>query len=161
MAQGERKTGSFEVSSLLAAPRERVWERVTTPAGVNDELRPLVRMRFPRALEGLESAPTGEVLGRCWLLLFGVLPVDYDDVTLVTIAPPGGFLERSPLLSMRWWQHERTLEPTAEGRCLIRDAVSFEPRGGLPGAPLVPLYRAVFRHRHRRLRQRFGGSPAA
>ena len=42
------------MSSLLAAPRERVWERVTTPEGVNAELMPIVRMTLPRGVEQLD-----------------------------------------------------------------------------------------------------------
>ena len=50
----------------------------------------------------------GERLFRSWILLFGVLPIDYDDITLVSIEPGRGFHERSSMLSMRVWEHERT-----------------------------------------------------
>ena len=63
------------------------------------------------------------------------------------------------MLSQRVWEHERTLEP-AGGGCLITDRVRWEPRLGLPGRPLRPLIGFFFRHRHRRLRRRFGGAPA-
>jgi ligand-binding SRPBCC domain-containing protein len=62
------------------------------------------------------------------------------------------------MLSQRVWEHERTLE-SAGGGCLITDRVRWEPRLGLPGRPLRPLIGLIFRHRHRRLRRRFGGSP--
>ena len=60
------------------------------------------------------------------------------------------------MLSMRKWEHERAIESTAGGGCLIRDRVRFEPRLPLPGRWLLPLYRTVFAHRHRRLRKYFG-----
>ena len=37
---------------------------------------------------------------------------------LVRLDPPSGFLERSSMLSMRTWEHERTLEPAAGGGCV-------------------------------------------
>ena len=86
------------------------------------------------------------------MLLFGLVPFDYDDLTLVEVWPGRGFLERSSMLSMRVWEHERTIEVAAEGGCVVRDRLSFEP--GLP-VPLGFVVRALFRHRHRRLRRLF------
>ena len=80
----------------------------------------------------------------------------WDDLTLVRLDPPAGFLERSSMLSNRLWEHERTIEPVAGG-CTVTDRIAFEPRLPIPGRLLLPLYRTVFRHRHRRLRSRFGG----
>ena len=62
------------------------------------------------------------------------------------------------MLSQVLWEHERTVEPAGTG-CLITDRVRWQPRLGLPGRPLRPLISFFFRHRHRRLRRRFGGSP--
>ena len=42
-----------------------------------------------------------------------MIPIDYDDLTLVALEPGRGFHERSRMLSMRVWEHERTLEPAA------------------------------------------------
>ena len=94
------------------------------------------------------------------ILLVGLIPFEYDDITLVRLEEGRGFLERSQMLSQRVWEHERTLEPAAEGGCLITDRVRWVPRLGLPGEPLVPVVRWFFRHRHRRLRRHFGGVEA-
>jgi hypothetical protein len=103
----------------------------------------------------IDDVPLGEPLGRSWILLFGLLPVDYDDLTLAERGPGLRFLERSALLSMRRWQHEREVKPTSEG-CEITDKLTFELRGPLailPGsgrlAPAIVGW--LFRHRHRRL----------
>ena len=98
----------------------------------------------------------GERICRSWILLLGVLPVDYDDITLVRLNPPHGFLERSAMLSQRAWEHERTLEQQSD-RCVLTDSVRYQPRLPLPDKLLAPLYGFIFRHRHRRLRRRFGG----
>jgi ligand-binding SRPBCC domain-containing protein len=155
------RSAEVSVSSRLDARADRVWDRIVTPAGINDELRPLLRMTVPRGVERLDPASIelGRPIGRSWVLLFGLVPFDYDDITLVRLEEGRGFLERSRMLSQRVWEHERTLEPTADGGCLITDRVRWEPRIPLPGALLRPLFRAVFRHRHRRLRRRFGGVP--
>ena len=149
----------LRVASRVSAPREEVWQRVTTPEGVNGELMPIVRMTLPRGVKrlDLDSVPVGKPIGRCWILLFGLVPIDWDDLVLERLDPPSGFLERSSMLSMRTWEHERTLEPTPDGGCVVRDRVRFEPRLPVPARALLPLYKTVFRHRHRRLRRHFGG----
>jgi len=148
----------FTVSSRLNASADEVWAAVSTMRGVNFELRPLVRMTHPPGLTSLDSAvvPIGERAFRSWILLFGFLPIDYDDLTFVALDPGRGFHERSAMLTQRRWEHERRLEP-AENGCAIIDIVSFEPRAPGIGVLLRPLFRAVFAHRHRRLRRRFGG----
>lgn len=150
------------MATQLAAPAGAVWDRVSTFEGVNDELRPLLRMTAPphiRRLDPSEVRP-GERLFRSWVLLFGVLPFDYDDITLVSVEPGRGFHERSSMLSMRVWEHERTLEPAGESSCVVRDRLSFQPR--VPGTArlLRPVVQAVFAHRHRRLVKRFGQAAA-
>lgn len=149
------------VSSHLAATPAEVWDRVTTPAGINDEMRPYLRMTLPPGVERLDpgSIELGKRIGRSWILLFGLLPFDYDDITLERLEPGRGFLERSRMLSQRSWEHERTLE-AAPGGCKVTDRVSWQPRLGLPARPLRPAIAWFFRHRHKRLRRRFGdGSP--
>ena len=146
-----------EQQSVVPASPETVWERVSTFEGVNDELRPLMRMTAPARVRGLDPAEVvlGERIFRSWVLLFGLIPIDYDDLTLVALEPGRGFHERSRMLSMRVWEHERTLASEGDG-CRVSDRLAFEPR--LPGmGPLLErIVRATFRHRHRRLRRRFG-----
>ena len=128
---------------------------------MNDELRPLLRMTAPRDLRSLDASEVrlGERIFRSWVLLFGVMPVDYDDITLIELEPGRGFHERSRMLSMRVWEHERWIEPDGNAACMLRDRLSFEPRAARAAARSTPdRRRSVFRHRHRRLRRRFGGA---
>jgi hypothetical protein len=153
-----RRRAEIEVSSELAAAADAVWARAIDPAGINHELRPLMRMTIPRGVEdfGLDDLEPGHI-GRSWILLFGFLPFDYDDLNIVRVEPGRGFLERSTMLSQRLWEHERTLEPLGENRCRVEDRLAWEPRLPLPGAWLRPLIRFVFHHRHKRLRSAWGG----
>jgi len=147
----------FECTSGLVAPPEAVWEHASSPAGVNWELRPLARMVFPRRVTRLEPPDVGGDArpARCWLLLFGVLPVDWDDLGFDAIEPGRWFHERSTMLSQRAWEHERVLVAEERGTRLI-DRVHFTPR--VPGSGILyrPIFEQIFRHRHRRLRRRFG-----
>jgi hypothetical protein len=154
------RRGEFAISSTLAAEPAAVWERAMSADGINAELGPLLRMTVPRGAEsfdlrGLEAGP----LGRSWLLLFGLIPIDYDDIGLAWIEPGRGFLERSTMLSQRLWEHERTIA-TAEAGTVLSDRLAWEPRPPLPGRLLRPLIAALFRHRHRQLQRHFGGVPA-
>jgi hypothetical protein len=151
-------SAEIAVSSRLGASQAQVWDRVITPEGIRDEMHPYLRMTLPPGVERLdpESIELGKKIGRGWILLFGLLPFDYDDITLVRLEPERGFLERSRMLSQRVWEHERTIEPNGGG-CLITDRVSWQPRFGLPGRPLRPVIAWFFRHRHKRLQRHFGG----
>jgi hypothetical protein len=153
------RSTEITVSSHLNATPTEAWDRVITPEGIRDEMHPYLRMTLPAGVERLdpESVELGEKIGRSWILLFGLLPFDYDDITLVRLEPERGFLERSRMLSQRVWEHERSLKPGAEGGCLITDRVSWQPRFGLPGRPLRPVIAWFFRHRHERLQSHFGG----
>ena len=148
----------FEVSSRVDAPEDLVWARVTAPDGFNDELMPIVRMTVPRAMRGktIADVTPGERFGRSWLLLFGFLPFDYDDIGIAELGPGSRFLERSSMLTMREWEHERTVTPQGTV-CDVTDRIGFTPR--LVLRPLGPVLRAVYRqvflHRHRRLRRYF------
>jgi hypothetical protein len=153
------RRAEFRVASRLRAEPAAVWERAMSAEGINAELGPLLRMTVPRGLGSLDLHGLGPGhLGRSWILLFGLLPVDYDDIGLERIEPGRGFLERSTMLSQRLWEHERTIEPDGEG-ATIADRVAWEPRPPLPGEWLRPLIAATFRHRHRQLQRHFGGEP--
>jgi hypothetical protein len=153
-----RRRAEVTVTSELEAAAEAVWARAIDPAGINNELRPLMRMTVPAGAAdfGLDDPEPGRI-GRSWILLFGFLPFDYDDITVVRVEPERSFLERSTMLSQRLWEHERTLDPLGENRCRITDRIAWEPRLPLPGAWLRPLVRFVFNHRHKRLRGAWGG----
>lgn len=146
-------TPDVEVSSALATDAAATWERIASIAGVTDELHPWLRMTHPPGIDQIDLAAVP--LGRRWfrsrILLFGVIPVDYDDLTIVELEPGRRFLERSRMLSLRVWQHERTVEPEHSGGCRVTDRLTFEPRRLVPRPLARLIVRALFRHRHRRL----------
>jgi ligand-binding SRPBCC domain-containing protein len=149
---------AVEQSSVVPGPAEEVWARAISEEGINDELRPILRMTMPAGLRGktVDDVEVGVPLGRSWILLFGLIPVDYDDLQLAELGPGHRFLERSQMLSMRVWQHERSVEPAGEGSSRVTDRLGFELRRPLAWAPgssrlARAIVAALFRHRHRRL----------
>lgn len=149
---------SFEIESRLRAPADRVWEHASSFAGINRELWPF-RMTHPQSISRLdpELIPLGRPAFRSWILLFGILPVDYDDFTFVELKPGRGFSEVSRLMSAREWRHRRTIEPLPDG-CLLRDEIEYLPRIRLAGPLLSRIYRSAFNRRHKVLRRLFGTS---
>lgn len=136
-------------------PAARVWSRVTTPEGIRHELRPLLSMTMPQGLRGRTLDDAADLLdrplGKAWLLLLGVVPVDYDDMTIVDFEPGRSFHERSSMLLLRRWEHQRWVLPTGEDSCEVSDRLTFEPRLRLLGPVARRLVGALFGHRQRRL----------
>jgi hypothetical protein len=147
----------FSLTSHLKVAPDALWRACSTLDGVNREFAPLLRMTCPKAFRGrsLAEAPLGTRAFRSWLLLFGVLPVDYDDLCLVKVVDGEGFSERSSMLSMRQWHHDRWIHATPQG-CQITDTVAFEPRVPGTGLLLLQISNAMFRFRHWKLRRQFG-----
>ena len=135
-----------ERTTEVPVPAGAVWDRVTSVEGIQHELRPWLRMTVPRGAQGISL---GDV---------GVIPFDYDDITLVERGPGLRFLERSPMGSMRLWQHERVVEPRGDDACAVTDRLTFEPR--VPGARRLVrrIIERIFAHRHRRLHGWFAAS---
>lgn len=145
-------------SSRLRAAPEEVWARVTTAEGIADEFRPLASMRFPGGNEGasLADLTVGEPAGRAWILLGGLIPVEYDDLVVEEVREPHFFRERSRLGSCRVWEHRRELEALPEGRTRLTDTLRAEPRALVPPSVVRVMVGALFDHRHRRLARAFG-----
>jgi hypothetical protein len=121
--------------------------------GVNRELSPLVRMTVPAEWADIPISrwPTGMSLFTSWILLFGVLPVDRHRFSLRGVEADVGFDEVSSSIINRTWRHRRFVTSRESG-VTLRDRVDFTCRVPLLGYLLLPVYRAVFTHRHRVLR---------
>jgi ligand-binding SRPBCC domain-containing protein len=150
-------TVTFQRTSIVPADPSEVWRRVTTPDGINHELMPVMRMTVPRKLRGkaIDQMPLREKIGRSWLLLFGLIPFDYDDLMLAERDDGLRFLEQSTMMSMSAWEHERTLVACDRGT-QVTDRIRFTmrpPLGWIPGAHAVlgAALRWLFGHRHRKM----------
>jgi hypothetical protein len=153
------RRAEITVSTELAAPPKAVWARVASFEGINYELAPWMRMTAPSGVElSADAVPLGRRWFRSWILLFGFIPFDYDDLCVEWLEAGRGFLERSTMLSAPVWEHARMLEPLGDRGTRVTDRVAFEPRV----RAALPLQRAAvaatFRHRHRRLKRYFGSA---
>lgn len=93
---------TFERSVDVHAPADRVWARVTSQDGINHELLPWLKMTMPQAARGLtiDTVPLNTVIGKSWILLFGVIPVDYDEPSIVALDAGRYFHEKSTMATM-------------------------------------------------------------
>lgn len=150
---------SLRFESRLRAPRQQIWEWITSIEGISKELWPWLRMTTPKGMKSLNDidARPGEPLFRTRIYLFGFLPIDHSDLTLLQLDAGGGFLEESPTGSMELWRHERRILPDGDNpdTLLLVDQLTFRPRR------MKRLTRwfiqRVFTHRHAVLRRNLGG----
>lgn len=144
----------------VRATPEQAWTWISSLAGIRREMAPYLAMTAPAglvSLSGLALTP-GQPLFRSWILLFGILPVDRSDLTLIHVDAGAGFVEQSPMGSMRLWRHERRIVARGSG-CRIVDALTFQPKFAAP--VVARLVGALFSHRHRMLVRYLGqGEPA-
>ncbi len=117
-------------------------------------------MTFPRSLTRLsDDWEPDRKLCRSWILLFCVLPVEYDDVTLAEVDEGRRFLERSEMLTQELWQHEREILESPTGVRIV-DRVSFRSRVAIFEPIQLAIFRCVFKYRHMRLRRLYGHDAA-
>lgn len=148
----------LEFVSHVAAPRARVWAAVASMSGVNAELAPLVRMTAPRGVDRIDADDPQVRAGfASWILLLGFVPLDRHRFGFAHIVDGYRFDERSTSWLHRSWRHTRTVTDGPGGSsAFVRDELAIEPRLELL-APFARIaVRSVFRHRHARLRRRFG-----
>jgi len=146
---------NLEFESILKASPETVWNWVSSGTGINKELCPILQMSSLSEVNttNIDKITLDKPLCRSWLLLFGLIPIGYSDLTLIEFYPGRGFIEQSPMLSMKVWRHERIIEPLETGS-KIRDILIFEPRF-LPNVTFR-FVRFLFRNRHKVLKAEFG-----
>jgi ligand-binding SRPBCC domain-containing protein len=142
---------TFE-SAVTASPAD-AWKWITSLKGISAEMWPYFRMTVPRGAESIEDLDVtpGKMLFRSKVYLFGFLPIDHSDLTLIEIRDGEGFIEQSPMGSMKLWRHDRRIVPTANGSQII-DHLTFEPRW-IKGVTAWFIH-TVFLHRHKVIRQR-------
>lgn len=133
--------------------------RLLTMEGVNRELRPLIRMTAPSgwSRKPVSEWPVGKTLFSSWILLFGVIPVDRHTFFFQSTDGQGGFTETSRSCTNKLWQHQREIV-RSDASCRVTDTVEFECRVAVLAYVLAPIYRLIFRHRHRVLRSCHGGA---
>lgn len=151
---------SMRFESRLRAPRERIWTWITSVEGISTEIWPIFRMTAPKGVRSLADVTLqpGVRIFRSHIFLFGVLPIDYSDMTLLELSPGMGFVEQSPMGSMKLWRHERHIAPCPRepDALLLVDQLTFQPR--MAKRLVAWFIHRLFTHRHKVLRKALGAA---
>ncbi len=148
----------LEFSSRLASPADEVWKWITSWKSISTEMWPYFRMTAPNGITSIDdlNIVPGIPLFRSRVYLFGIIPIDHSDITLLELDKGRGFVEQSPMRSMILWRHERRISNGANN-CTLTDILTFQPR---MNRRLVAWFIGrVFKHRHAVLRH-YLGTPA-
>ena len=154
------KTISLRFESRLYAPIESVWEWIISVKGIRLEMWPFFFMTTPKDVQSLNDIKItpGTRMFRSYVFLFGLLPIDYSDMTLLELSPRRGFIEQSPMGSMKLWRHERQIAPCPSGSStvILTDQLTFQPR--VAKRFVGWFIHRVFIHRHKVLRANLGST---
>lgn len=146
----------LEFQSHLNANTDTLWKSIISRRGINDELFPLLSMTSLDSLATIteDNFKPGTVITNSWILLFGFIPIDRLSITPVEIVIGEYFIEESPMLTMRFWRHERYVESRENNKCCVRDVLTFQP---FFFTSIVAVFiKMLFKNRHRKLRKKFG-----
>lgn len=149
---------SFTISSLVKKEIQEVSSELLTMKGVNYELMPLIRMSMPpdHLSKSIVKWPVGSVIFTSTVFLFGIIPVDKHKFRLVK-TDQFGIEERSTALSNLEWNHLRQITHTNE-HTEISDVVEFKPILQISGYFMLPIYKSIFKHRHKRIMKKYAQS---
>ena len=140
---------------ILPVAPEQLIKELFTMSGVNYELGPIIKMSAPEewALKPITKWPVNQELFTSTISLFGFIPIDRHRFKLLSISS-AGFTESSSSLFNVVWAHERTITKNGSG-AIVKDSVGYKSKIGSLSFLSMPVYRFIFNHRHRRLRQKY------
>lgn len=148
---------SLVFKSKLKTSRETLWQWITSTEGITAELSPLIRMTAPKGIASLTDLKVRPKtrLFRSYIFLLGIVPMGFADMTLQELNENEGFIEKSPMSSMKSWRHERRIDqdPTDQSCVILVDRLDFEP--WLAEKTATWLVKKLLENRHRVLRERF------
>ena len=148
----------FTKSVKLNVDRDQFIVNQFNFIGVNYELNPIVYMTTPNEWKSrlLTEAPVNKKLFSSVILLFHFIPVDIHNIYFRQVLE-NGFKESSNSIMMKEWKHNREVKKFKQG-CILTDQISFSTRIPFLDVIIKPIYSYVFRHRHKRLYNKFGFS---
>ncbi|HLP19769.1 MAG TPA: hypothetical protein VK174_05685 [Chitinophagales bacterium] len=147
---------AFIIQSEVNATKEILWQHITLMKNVNGELMPFAKMTYPQHMAeiGGREVPLQVVLFKSVILLFGFMPIDLHYLRLDKLEYGTAFYENSYSLQHQYWKHTRTIIEH-DAKVFVCDELHFGPRIFFMGYLLLPIYKMIFRHRHKQLRRYF------
>ena len=146
---------SFEMETQLPVSSNELAHDTLKMSGVNYELGPLLKMSAPEIWQSksITEWPTNQNLFSSNILLLGLIPIDRHFFNFNTI-DSFGFKENSKSLMNSLWSHERLIKSVGSGS-VIKDVIIYKSKLGILGNLFMPVYKAIFKHRHNRLRAKY------
>lgn len=146
---------SFEIETQLAVSPNELAHDSLSMSGVNFELGPLLKMSAPDIWQSkpITEWPTNQNLFGSNVLLLGLIPIDRHYFKFRTISS-FGFNESSKSVMNKLWSHERIIKSAGSGS-VVKDIIIYESKLGISGNLFMPIYKAIFKHRHNRLRAKY------
>jgi len=148
------KLQQINIQSLLNIEKQKLWKDIWNFENINKELAPFVRMTPPSiSLDEIDvhSIPLNQKLFDSYIFLFWIVPVDIHHFKLKNITEFESFEETSTSLLVKQWNHTRKLE-SKDQKTLLTDTITFQHRISLLSKFTFPVYKKIFQHRHKYLR---------
>jgi len=147
---------TFEIESDLSVEPIRLYRELLNINGVNFELAPYINMSAPKQWRAkpIGEWPVGEWLFNSRVTLFGLIPIDSHCFKFSEVSE-SGFSEFSKTLMNKEWRHTRSIVEVASGS-KVKDHIEYKSKLGFMGGILTPMFIAIFKHRHHKLKARYG-----
>jgi hypothetical protein len=155
LAEMKEYMPSFEMEIQLPVNSSELAHDTLNMSGVNYELGPFLKMSAPDIWQSksITEWPTNQNLFSSNILLLGLIPIDRHFFNFKTI-DSFGFKESSKSLMNSLWSHERLIKSVGSDS-VIKDVIIYKSKLGILGNLFMPIYKAIFKHRHNRLRAKY------
>jgi hypothetical protein len=146
---------SFEMETQLDISSNDLARDTLNMSGVNYEIGPLLKMSSPDIWQSksITEWPTNQNLFSSNILLLSLIPIDRHYFNFKSI-DSFGFKETSKSLINSLWSHERVITSVGSGS-VIKDVIMYKSKLGILDNLFMPIYEAIFKHRHNRLRAKY------
>jgi hypothetical protein len=146
---------SFEMETQLVISSNDLARDTLNMSGVNYEIGPLLKMSSPDIWQSksITEWPTNQNLFSSNILLLSLIPIDRHYFNFKSI-DSFGFKETSKSLINSLWSHERVITSVGSGS-VIKDVIMYKSKLGILDNLFMPIYEAIFKHRHNRLRAKY------
>ena len=146
---------TLELEVTLPISATQLSNDLLSMDGVNAELWPYLKMTTPKdfCANPIDQWPINKNIFTSKVLLLGVLVFDIHQFKFKSVSKMG-FNESSQSLLNSVWCHDRSLKKH-DSHTIVRDVVHYQCRFNLLGWLLKPVYKMLFKHRHKRLIKKY------
>jgi len=146
----------FEIATHLSVEPVKLYRELLTINGVNRELAPYINMSAPKQWRAKQISewPVGAFFFNSRVTLFGLIPIDSHRFKFSEVSE-SGFSESSKTLMNKEWNHTRSIVAAGSGS-KVKDLIEYKSKLSIVGIILMPVFKAIFKHRHKKLKAKYG-----